>query len=170
VPAFGFALDHTAVGKRAFYGWQIAGIGTGQSGAPYTIMDSSGGAYYGGTNSTANFAPGASVATAVLSGSTESRLTKYFNTAAYVPAGNYFGNAGRNNLRGPFVRDIDASIIKQTPLHNTLNFEFRAEFFNVMNFANFANPVSAIASSSFGKILNTVSNPRIIQFAAKVNF
>ncbi|MGA3011565.1 MAG: TonB-dependent receptor [Terracidiphilus sp.] len=170
VPAFGFALDRTAVGKRAFNGWQIAGVGTGQSGAPFTVTDTSGGAYYGGTTSTASFATGASVSTAVLSGSTESRLTEYFNTAAYVKAGNYFGNAGRNNLRGPFVRNIDTSIIKQTLLHKSLNFEFRAEFFNVLNFANFANPVSAISSSSFGKITSTVNNPRVIQFAGKINF
>lgn len=170
VPAFGFALDRTAMGKLLFSGWQVAGVGTAQSGAPFTVTDSSGGAFYGATSSEASFAPGASVASALGSGRTENRLNAFFNTAAFVKAGNYFGNAGRNTMRGPFVRNIDASLIKQTPLHDSVNFEFRTEFFNVLNFANFANPTSAISSSSFGKITGTVNNPRVIQFAAKVNF
>ena len=171
IPPFGFALDHSAFGKRVFSGWQIAGVGTAQSGNPYTVTDASGGALYGGTTSAGSYAPGASVATAVLSGRTENRLNAYFNTAAYVAAGNFFGNAGRNTLRGPFQRNIDASLIKITPIHDNINFEFRTEFFNVLNFANFANPASAVSTvSSFGKISNTVGNPRVIQFAAKVNF
>ena len=171
VPAFGFALDRTAMSKKAFTGWQLSGVGTAQSGLPYSVTDASGGALYGGTTSEANFAPGASVATARLNGRTESRLTQYFNTNAFTSAGNLFGNAGRNILRGPFQRNIDLSIIKQTTIHDATNFEFRTEFFNILNFANFANPSSAISSpTSFGVISNTVGNPRIIQFVAKVNF
>ncbi len=171
IPGFGFALDRTAFGKAMFTGWQISGVGTAQSGNPYTITDASGGAFYGATTSAASYAPGGSVATAIQHGRTESRLTSYFNTATYVTAGNVFGNAGRNTLRGPFQRNIDASLIKDTRLHDNMVFEFRAEFFNVLNYANFANPASAVSTaSSFGHISSTVGNPRIIQFAAKVNF
>jgi hypothetical protein len=80
------------------------------------ITDSSGAAYYGTDSSRASFAPGASAATAKLSGRTEDRLTRYFNTAAFVPAGNYYGNVGRNILRGPLQRNIDFSVAKNTRL------------------------------------------------------
>ncbi len=171
IPAFGGPLDRNAFGKRAFGGWQISGVGTAQSGLPFTIADASGGALYGATTSNASFAAGGSVATAHLTGSTESRLTRYFNTSAFTSAGNLFGNTGRNILRGPFQRNIDMSLIKITPIHDSMNFEFRAEFFNILNYANFANPASAVSTaSSFGVISSTVGNPRIVQFAGKINF
>jgi hypothetical protein len=70
----------------------------------------------------------------------------------------------------------------------TKNFEFRAEFFNLLNQVNLANPISdfnAIAASggsidavtgrvinpgAFGRIISTTNNPRIIQFAFKFNY
>jgi hypothetical protein len=171
LPKLQFSWAERALTGRILNGWQIAGIGVAQSGLPFTITDDAGAAYYGMNTSRASFAPGASVATARLSGSTESRLNQYFNTAAFVSAGNYFGNTGRSILRGPFQRNIDISLIKETPIHNTLSSEFRAEFFNALNFANFANPGSAVSSpSSFGVISSTVGNPRILQFALKLNF
>jgi hypothetical protein len=172
IPAFGFVLDRTAFGRRLFSGWQIAGVGTAQTGLPFTVTDSKGAAFYAtaGTNE-ANFAPGATPQTARLTGSTTSRLTHYFNTAAFVTSGNYYGNSGRNILHGPSQKDIDASLIKDTQIRDSVDFEFRAEFFNVLNIVNFANPGSALqTASTFGVISATNGNPRIIQFAAKIKF
>ena len=171
IPAFGFGANGTELNKRLFGGWQIAGVGVAESGLPFSLTDASGGAYYGSTLSNASFAAGASVATARKTGRVEDRLNSFFNTSAFASAGNYFGNTGRNILRGPFQRNIDISLIKHTPIHNSINVEFRSEFFNVLNFVNFDLPGSAISTSStFGKITDTVGNPRIIQFATKVNF
>jgi len=172
IPAFGFALDRTAFGKRMFSGWQISGVGTAQSGLPFTVTDSKGAAFYAtaGTNE-ANFVPGANAHTAKLSGGTTGRLTHYFNTAAFVTSGNYYGTSGRNILYGPAQRDIDASLIKDTLIRDSVHLEFRAEFFNVLNIVNFANPGSALqTASTYGIISTTTGNPRIIQFAGKVNF
>jgi hypothetical protein len=172
IPAFGFALNRTNFGKTLFSGWQISGVGTVQSGLPFTVTDSKGAAFYAtaGTNE-ANFATGANAHTAKLSGGTTSRLNQYFNTAAFVTSGNYYGTSGRNILYGPGQRDIDASLIKDTPIHDAMHFEFRAEFFNVFNNVNFANPGSALqTASTFGVISSTNGNPRIIQFAGKLHF
>jgi len=53
----------------------------------------------------------------------------------------------------------------------------RAEFFNLFNKVNFANPVgnfNAIINSAdfddFGRINSTSNNPRLIQLALKLNF
>jgi hypothetical protein len=50
------------------------------------------------------------------------------------------------------------------------NLEFRAEFFNAFNTAQFANPDLNFSNATFGRITNTAVNPRIIQLAVKFNF
>jgi hypothetical protein len=155
---------------RFLGGWEISGVGIAQSGTPFSITDSSGAAYFGVTGSTASFAPGATLQTARLSGSVESRLNQYFNPAAFVKAGNYFGNAGRNILRGPGQRNIDFAVSKTLPITEHWRAEFRGELFNVLNMVNFANPSGAITSSGFGVIKATTGNPRIVQFAVKLRF
>ena len=47
--------------------------------------------------------------------------------------------------------------------------QFRAEFFNIFNRANFELPVSDISSSTFGQIQNALQ-PRLVQFALKFLF
>ena len=100
--------------------------------------------------------------------------------------GTDFGNVGRNVLRGPGQTNVDFSIIRRFPLGESKNLEFRAEFFNLFNHVNFASPVSnfnAVPSTSisstgqligdpgdFGRITATSNNPRLIQFALKINF
>ena len=170
IPRWGFAWNNTAFGQRFFSGWEISGVGIVQSGTPFSITDSSGAAWFGVTGSTASFAPGATLATAQLSGSVESRLNQYFNPAAFVKAGNLFGNAGRNILRGPRQRNIDFAVRKQIPIAERLHLEFRAEMFNILNMVNFANPSGAITSSGFGVIKSTTGSPRILQFALKMSF
>ena len=101
--------------------------------------------------------------------------------------GTDIGNVGRNVLRGPRQTNVDFSVIKRFPLDEAKSVEFRAEFFNLFNRVNFANPVSnlnAVPSTSinantgqitgdsgdFGRIISTSNNPRLIQFALKLNF
>ena len=159
--------------------WEFAGILTAQSGTPLDIVDSLGGALFGGSNtstgiiSRASFAPGATIGTAGGQGSIESRLNQFFNRAAFVPApGGLFGDLGRNILRGPNERNIDFSVLRRFPVKwvERSTVEFRAEFFNVFNFVNFANPVTDIEAGTFGQIQNTSTSPRIIQFALKYTF
>ncbi|HAF12515.1 MAG TPA: hypothetical protein DHU55_04480 [Blastocatellia bacterium] len=78
------------------------------------------------------------------------------------------------------------SLIKRFPFAESKNIEFRAEFFNLFNHVNFANPINnlnAVPATSidpntgriinpgdFGRIISTSNNPRLIQFALKLNF
>ncbi|HKS75672.1 MAG TPA: TonB-dependent receptor [Terriglobales bacterium] len=52
----------------------------------------------------------------------------------------HFGNLGRNTLRGPAFREWNFSISKNTPITERVNLQLRAEFFNILNHPNFANP------------------------------
>lgn len=141
-----------------------------QSGTPFSILDTSGAALYGTSNSRASFAPGATVETAIRSGRIQDRLTQYFNQAAFVRAGNDFGNTGRNILRGPAQRNFDLSVNKRFAVSERLGLEWRTEFFNLFNLVNFAEPGNSITASGNATIRNTRGNPRVIQFALKLVF
>lgn len=81
-----------------------------------------------------------------------------------------YGSLPRNFLRGPGLVNLDMTLSKTTALiGDRSKVEFRAEFFNIFNHANFLNPVTNINSSLFGQIVNT-RDPRIIQLAVRFTF
>ncbi|MGI8839022.1 MAG: carboxypeptidase regulatory-like domain-containing protein [Pyrinomonadaceae bacterium] len=108
------------------------------------------------------------------------------NGAATAGAtGTDIGNIGRNVLRGPRQTNVDFSVIKRFPFGEAKSVEFRVEFFNLFNHVNFANPISNFNAvplinsntgeiigdpGDFGRITSTSNNPRLIQFALKLNF
>ena len=103
----------------------------------------------------------------------------WFNTAAFSVAGlgttsdPVPGSAGRNILRGPGYKSLDASLFKSFSLNSIregMRFQIRIEAFNITNTTNFANPNAMYGSTNFGKITSTKGNARIIQFAGKFNF
>lgn len=156
-------------------GWAISGVSTIQSGAPFSITDSTAGNIYG-RSGYASFVAGRTAEDATLSGKTQDRLNRYFDTTAFGPAvqignGFDFGNAGRSILRGPGQTNFDMALrksFKAAALGDKGNLEFRSEFFNVFNHAVFSNPGTArTTASSFGVISSTSGSPRIIQFALK---
>jgi Carboxypeptidase regulatory-like domain len=106
------------------------------------------------------------------------------NGAAVAGAqGTDIGNVGRNVLRGRRQINVDLSLIKRFPFGEAKSVEFRAEFFNLFNQVNFDTPSSNLNSAivnpttgqiidpgDFGRITSTSNNPRLIQFAVKINF
>ena len=57
-----------------------------------------------------------------------------------VPGTRHYGNMGRNSLLGPTYKQWDLAIYKTTAITERLNMQLRAEFFNLLNHPNFANP------------------------------
>jgi hypothetical protein len=90
----------------------------------------------------------------------------------------HFGSVGRNTVIGPRFNNTDFSVIKRTKFGESQLIEFRAEFFDVFNHANFGQPgrVAQLASTSFGVISNTrfptgdSGSSRQVQFALKYKF
>jgi hypothetical protein len=97
---------------------------------------------------------------------------------------NLIGNAGRNSIYGPRLFNLDASVYKNfavSKISESFNVQFRAEFFNVLNHANFGPPLPFFGSGS-AQLFNpngsltgagglqapVVTQPRDIQFALKV--
>ena len=87
-----------------------------------------------------------------------------------TPAQFTYGNAGRGILRGPGRTNLDFSVFKQFLLTERFHFQFRGEFFNVLNHPQFDLPGQSIGSPSAGVITNTVGTPRDIQFSLKLLF
>jgi len=74
-------------------------------------------------------------------------------------------------FHGPGRENVDLSLFKQFPIKESMKIEFRFEFFNAFNHANFANPASSLTNPSiFGKVSSTVNDPRQIQMAGKFYF
>ncbi|HEX4899074.1 MAG TPA: carboxypeptidase regulatory-like domain-containing protein [Pyrinomonadaceae bacterium] len=90
----------------------------------------------------------------------------------------HFGSLGRNVLIGPGFKNVDFSVTKNTKLTESVRFQFRAEFFDIFNHANFGQPgrTAQVGSSAFGLISGTrfptgdSGSSRQVQFAAKFLF
>lgn len=161
--------------------WEVTGVLTFQSGLPLTIVDTGAGRIYGRTNARAQFAPGFTTDNTALSGPVTNRLDRFFNTDAFTTApaigldgGTGYGNSGRGILRGPDQRNLDLALVRRFKLKalgEAGHLEFRAETFNFTNTPSFANPATDRGiPATFGVISNTTINPRVMQFALKLNF
>jgi len=90
----------------------------------------------------------------------------------------FFGNVGRSTVIGPGLATVDFSLVKNFPLpiREGAQAQFRAEFFNILNRANFRNPSSQVfdgqarAVNTVGRITNTSTSARQIQFGLKLIF
>jgi hypothetical protein len=101
---------------------------------------------------------------------------RYFNPAAFIqPFPGTYGNAGRNILRGPGLAETNVSVAKKFSLSERLNVQFRSEFFNVFNHANFNTPNPVVYASATGGpsptagvITSTSTTSRQIQLGLKL--
>ncbi len=57
-----------------------------------------------------------------------------------VPGTRHFGNEGRNSLHGPAFKEWNFALYKTTAITERVTMQLRADFFNVLNHPNFANP------------------------------
>jgi hypothetical protein len=154
-------------------GWQLNVIANVTSGTPFTVFDSS------NVSLQANHPP--------ISGFFASRpdvvsdpndgshtVEQWVSRSAFrrldpITEAGKFGNAGRNIVRGPGFANVDLSFLKNLELTESSDLQFRAEFFNAANHANFALPVTDLASPSFGRIVEA-GPARLLQFGVKFLF
>lgn len=192
-----FRMRSGFVGKLT-EGWNVSGVTLVQDGLPMTIGDSSAGTIYGtagGGNQSgyarAEMCPGMTYGSIATPGGVEQRLggnsggPGYLNRSAFCapPAigdGTDFGNSGTGIINGPGQFNWDISLLKTTRITERETLQFRMEFFNAFNHAQFNSPnnnggfltnsVPDLSSGAFGQITTTSVNPRVIQFALKFSF
>jgi hypothetical protein len=89
---------------------------------------------------------------------------QWLNPAAFsIPVPGEYGNLGRNALRGPGFSQLDLMLSKRIALHETQALEVRADFYNLLNLVNFANPPAtlpnALPSLQPGQPFSTMTAP-----------
>ena len=153
--------------EKMAQGWQFNGIATFQGGQPFTVYsdnDSSG--QNNGLDRPDLVAP-------IQYLNPRKNGGAWFNPDSFdavnVPALT-FGTTPRNALRGPGINNFDLSLLKNTHITESKMLQFRAEFFNAFNHAQFSNPENFADSSNFGVISTTRQQMRIIQFGLKLLF
>jgi hypothetical protein len=151
-------------------GWQVSGIVSLQSGRPFTVallpdIDNSntGRSSLGfGANDRPNL-----TADPHLANPTPER---WFDTGAFAfPAFGSFGNAGRNILEGPGYANVNLAVIKGVPMGSRARLQIRAEFFNLLNRANYNLPDNFLGSPTFGQVLSA-GPPRRVQCGVRLLF
>ncbi|MGD0161028.1 MAG: TonB-dependent receptor [Candidatus Sulfotelmatobacter sp.] len=191
-----FAKDASGIANQILGNWQMSGVFSAATGNYYTATD-----VVSVSNTDCGGFVGYYCSRPALVGNPNAKPCipgTLFNTCAFsdnlitpgiIPQGT-FGDAGRNIIEGPGYKTWDTSLVKQFPIHDQMHFEFRAEFFNILNHVNYL-------FGSFGAIsveptplelnaanLNTLANPqnsnfgyplaarapRQIQFALKFYF
>jgi hypothetical protein len=189
---------NNGVNRQVFGDWQISGVTTLQTGTPFTIFNDS--SDFSGFNQF-NDRPDL-VGTGPLQQDNRNpdaafdytRFGCFFNTVKSkldctkgVPPVGRVGTSGRNQYYGPGLANYNFAISKSFPLGTErVHLRFRADFFNLFNHTNFANPVANQSSGNFGKITATVGSatatavgttagavgggPRVIQGALRVEF
>jgi len=126
------------------------------------------------------FAPGISTGTNGLAGrpdcvsgqaiSGSKTVASWFNTAAFsAPAFGFFGNCGTGIIRGPGEDTWNWAFFKTFPIKERLKLQFRAEFFNIWNHANFSNVNTTYGAGGFGQV-SAALDPREIEFALRLSF
>jgi hypothetical protein len=146
-------------------GWQLSGIGTFESGRPFTELIAGDQNNTGGSSIDRPNVVGNPFAVPGGKGPSE-----WFNTAAFaLPAFGTDGNVGRNTLVGPRQDSLDVSLVKNTAIHEGKNLQFRAEVFNSLNHVNFDLPHNTVDSAQDGQIYSAEPS-RQIQLALKLLF
>jgi hypothetical protein len=165
--------------KETAGGWQLTGIVSTATGDPLTI-------YAGKDQSLTNGSDRAIVTGQPYLSNTckiVSPCKSWLNPASFslplpaatTPAAVYatyafrFGNASKGGLRGPDQFNWDMGLDKDFPLREHVGLQFRAEFFNALNHANFSDPDSTVSDAGFGAI-TTAAAARVGQLALKLRF
>jgi hypothetical protein len=173
-PGKQFLQNASGAGKALITGWTINSIVTLQGGFPFTPQLSYNPSNNGDTKNPVRPFVNPNFTGPVILGNPN----QWFNPAAFLAypnASGFYGNLGRDTLEGPGLATWDFSASKDTALREGLRLQFRAEFFNILNRANFSfpNPVAFSTSGTSptaGLITSTATSSRQIQFSLKLLF
>ena len=194
-PGKAFGGDTSGVAGKLIGGWMLSAIGSFHSNVPFTpVLGFDNANQQSIVNGQRPDLVGNPYAGTCPNGARVGTVTCFFNPTAFAlqPPGE-FGDAGRNSLNGPGFADLDLAFIKDTPITERVNLQFRAEIFNLLNHPNFAVPTNTVGpngsggngdaiflgrdasgngilAANAGQIFSTVSSSRQIQFGLRLNF
>jgi hypothetical protein len=157
--------------ERATLGdWELTGILSMYSGDPLTVLSGKDNSLTG-LNEDRAVQVGAPKGPGACAGVTSGSCVEFLNPSSFTVNTTLgtFGNVGKGAYTGPNFIDWDMGVFKNFNLSERVKLQFRAEFFNTFNRANFLDPTTGVSSAGFGSI-KTANDPRIGQLALKLNF
>ena len=175
------------VASHVLGGWRAAAIYTLSTGSPFGITDNS----YGYCNAAHTLSNRPMLTGDPLPSGFTQTLSRWFDTSAFdfsgtcaapglpAPSGSgdpkkAFGNAPRYfaNVRNPGVNNVDFSLQKdvRVPRGDSFRLRVRADFLNLLNHPQFAEPVADPTNPSFGRITGTALNNRTVQLGLHMFF
>jgi hypothetical protein len=153
--------------KRLTNGWQVTGISRFSTGFPITMEQTSGDFSLTGDNPNDRPDLVGKVVTQDPRKAGPNGPNTYFLPDAFASQQlGQFGTANRQFFHGPGILNTDFSVAKITKITETTSLQFRAEFFNIFNHAQFRNPSGDFSSDTFG-VVTQARDPRIGQFSLK---
>jgi len=160
------------IAQKLVSNWSISGTSTFQDGFPLALT-ATGVATGSGLGLRPNVVPNCDPR---VSGSAQSKLNGWFNTRCFtVPQAFSFGNEARTNsqLRGHGIANYNISFAKNTDITERFKLEIRAEFFNLFNRVQFAQPdrtMTTAANPTTGFVTAQLNQPRQIQLSMRLRF
>jgi len=164
------------VASKILGGFQIAGAYTYAAGRPFTAFNSA-------NNSSIDIGEEVALPNVIGTPVMPHQVTCWFyvstnpgckgitgTNAFSLPGPGVFGNAGRNILRGPGLKNVDLSISRTFGITERIKLQFRAEAFNLSNTVAFGLPNANVSGGSAGAITSLAADPRIMQFALRLAF
>ncbi len=143
-------------------GWELSGIATASSRTPLGITQSASTMWQGGQRPNLVGDPSKP-------GDVRSKLTSYFNTAAFVnvPA-DTIGSTPRTlpSYRGPNLVNEDVTLMKNFRVTEAKSLQLRLEMYSATNSPQWGTPNTSFGGTTFGQITST-SGQRSVQVAAK---
>jgi hypothetical protein len=161
--------DRSDVVRHIFGGWELAGQGKFNTGQPFTVN---------------------SIFDVNLDGNLTDRLDNFqfinetgnrgaplaltctvgLNCQAMLAPRGRDGVLPRNSFRAGSLLEMDIVVSRRFRISETQNIQFRVDFFNFINRANYGIPVRFLGFPGFGRANDTITPGRRIQFALKYNF
>ncbi len=163
--------------NRLTNGWIISGITHFSTGLPVTLQEYDDNSLLGtlhaggvGILDVPNRLPGPLNITDPRLANPTTNTDPYFNTSLFSKeALGQLGDANRRFFHGPGLNNWDMALVKDLRITESKKLEFRGEFFNIFNHAQFGLPTGKIVNSSFGYV-TSARDPRIGQVAMKFIF
>ncbi len=163
---------NTGMVSQIIGGWQFNGIEAAYTGTPFTVT-----APGASLNAPNNTQTADQVAPLQFLGGVGPGAYYYAPTSFTSVTTQRFGNSGRNIVRGPGVWNTDMSIMRNFPIRERLQLQFRTEFYNLPNTSHFYGPggttstptSQSVTSGNFMRIIGSYGE-RNIRFALRLQW
>lgn len=156
-------------------GWKLSGAALVKTGTPFTILTGSDAPGFGNVDGVVSERPNLldpSILGKTVGDPDTAQLILKRDRFSYLAPGQLAGTLGRNAFRKDGIRNVNAALSKQYRLgvrgEHTLS--LRAEAFNLTNHPQFDAPLYLLTNPSFGKIINTLNNGRVVQLSVRFGF